>query len=83
MQNYSSRPRVNVLQAVSFVFCLKEHGVNIFRIISDFKIFRLTFHRKSALKLLNLADYNSFSDLSSVYLKPIGNSNVYLVYCAF
>ena len=57
MQNYSSRPRVNVLQAVSFVFCLKEHGVNVFRIISDFKILRLTFHRKSALKFLNLADY--------------------------
>ena len=83
MQNYSNRQRVDDLQSVSFVFCLKQHGVNVFRIIPEFRILRLTFHRKSTLKLLNLADYNSFSDLFSVYLKTIDHLNLYLVYCSF
>ena len=44
--------------------------VKVFRIIPEFRILRLTFHKVS-LKMLNSADNNSFSDLVSVYLKVI------------
>ena len=39
--------------------------MKVFRIIPEFRIFRL----KVSLKMLNSADNNSFSDLVSVYLK--------------
>ena len=49
--------------------------MKVFRIIPEFKILRLTFHRKLALKMLNSAGNNtcSFSDLVSVYLKVFGH----------
>ena len=37
--------------------------VQVFRIIPEFRIFRLTFPQKVSLKMLNYGDYNSFSDL--------------------
>ena len=39
--------------------------MKVFRIIPEFRILGLTFHRK----MLNSADNDSFSDLVSVYLK--------------
>ena len=44
--------------------------MKVFRIIPEFKILRLTFHIVS-LKVLNWADYNSFFDAFSIYLKAI------------
>ena len=41
--------------------------VKVFRITPDFRILRLTFYGKSALKILNREDNNSFSDVSSIY----------------
>ena len=44
--------------------------MKVYRIIPEFRILRLTFHRKSvSLKMLNSAGNNSISDLVSVYLK--------------
>ena len=40
-------------------------GVKIFRIIPEFRILML----KVSLKMLNLADFNSFSDLFSVHFR--------------
>ena len=42
--------------------------VKAFRIIPEFRILRVTFHRVS-LKMLNLADFNSFSDLTKLTVK--------------
>ena len=53
--------------------------VKVFRIIPEFRIFRRAFHRKSAIKILNLADSISFSDLFSVYLKAVDHLNLKLL----
>ena len=42
--------------------------VKAFRIIPEFRILRLTFHRVN-LKMQNLADCNSFSDLTKQIVK--------------
>ena len=53
--------------------------VKVYRIIPESRILRLTFQRKVGLKMLNLADYNSFSDLFPVYLKTIDHLNLKLL----
>ena len=55
--------------------------VKVFRIIPEFRILKLTFHRKSAvsLKILNQADSNCFSDLFSVYLMTFDHLNLKLL----
>ena len=54
--------------------------VKVFRIIFEYRILRLTLHeyRVERLKTLNYADYTSFSDLFSVYLKTFDHLNVKL-----
>ena len=51
--------------------------MKIFRIIPEFRILRLTFWKVS-LKMLNKANYNSFSDVFSVCLKTIDALNLKL-----
>ena len=52
--------------------------MKVFRIIPEFRILRLTFLRKSASKfgIRHHADYNSFSDIFTVYLKTINHLNL-------
>ena len=45
--------------------------VKVIRIIPEFMVLGLTFHRKSASKMQNSADYYWFSDLYSACLKTI------------
>ena len=52
--------------------------VKVFRIISEFRILRLTFRKKFSLKILNY-DSNSFFDLFSVHLKTIYHLNLKLL----
>ena len=47
----------------------KVSWVKVLRIIPEFRILRLTLHRKSASKNLSYGINNSFSDLFSVCLK--------------
>ena len=56
---------------------LTKAWVKVFRIIPEFNL-RLTFYGKSASKMLNLADNNSFSDVFSVYLKTLNHLNLKL-----
>ena len=54
--------------------------MKVFRIIPEFRILRLTFHRnKISLKFLNCADANRLFDLFSVYLKKIDHLNLKLL----
>ena len=56
--------------------------VKVFRIIPEFRILRLTFHRKSASKYWIGEDYNGFSGLLSVYLKTAVHLNLKLsIFC--
>ena len=50
--------------------CIMEAWVNVFRIIPEFRIMRLTFHRKSAPKC-SILQVIIASDLVSVYLKVL------------
>ena len=50
-----------------------------FRIIPEFRILRLTFHRKVSLKILNYAASYGVFDLISVYLKTIDHLNLKLL----
>ena len=47
--------------------------VNVFMIISKFRILSHDFPYKASLKMLNWADSNSFSDLYSFYLTTINH----------
>ena len=48
--------------------------VKVFKILNEFKHIRLAFHR--SLKILNSADYISFTDLLYINLKMIGHFNL-------
>ena len=51
--------------------------MKVYRIIPEFRILRLTFHRKSASNA-ELGDYYRFSDLYLVCLKAIDHLNLNL-----
>ena len=54
--------------------------MKVLRIISEFRIFRLTFHGKVSLKILNIRQIKMIAslDLFSVYLKTIDCLNLKL-----
>ena len=52
--------------------------------IPEFRILRLLFHRKSALKMLNYANYNGFYNLVLVYYKTNDHLNLkLLIFCRY
>ena len=62
--------------------------VKVFRIIPEFRIMRLTFHRKPQNTELGRLNYNIFIVLFLVYLNPTGHLNSKLLinckaYCKF
>ena len=62
--------------------------VKVFRIIPEFRIMRLTFHRKPQKTELGRLNYNIFTVLFLVYLNPTGHLNLKLLinckaYCKF
>ena len=65
-----------LLDETNFSFvCLNITWVKVFRIIPEVRVLR----KKVSLKILNQADYNSFPDIFSVYLKRIGCLNLKLL----